>query len=32
VYFASWAYLVEPTVARVHWGRIAINPSALLMR
>ena len=26
VYFASWAYLVEPTVARFHWGRIAINP------
>jgi len=32
VYFASWAYLIEPAVARVHWGRIAINPSALLMR
>jgi hypothetical protein len=32
VYFASWAYLVEPTVARVHWGRIAINPPPLLMR
>ena len=32
VYFASWAYLVEPTVARVHWGRIAINPDPLLMR
>jgi hypothetical protein len=26
VYFASWAYLVEPTVARFHWGRVAINP------
>ena len=26
VYFASWGYLVEPTVARIHWGRIAINP------
>ena len=26
VYFASWAYLVEPTVVRFHWGRIAINP------
>ena len=26
VYFASWGYLVEPTVARFHWGRIAINP------
>lgn len=30
VYFASWAYLVEPTVARVHWGRIAINPDPLM--
>lgn len=26
VYFASWGYLVAPTVARVHWGRIAVNP------
>jgi hypothetical protein len=26
VYFASWGYLVEPTVVRFHWGRIAINP------
>jgi len=26
VYFASWVYVVEPTVARFHWGRIAINP------
>jgi hypothetical protein len=26
VYFASWGYLVDPTVARFHWGRIAINP------
>ena len=32
VYFGSWAYLVQPGVARVHWGRIAINPAALLMR
>ena len=32
VYFGSWAYLVEPAVARVHWGRIAINPSAGIMR
>ena len=32
VYFASWAYLVEPTIARVHWGRIAVNPSAAIMR
>jgi hypothetical protein len=32
VYFASWAYLVEPTVARVHWGHIAINPPPALMR
>jgi hypothetical protein len=32
VYFASWAYLVEPTVARVHWGRIAVNPAPLVMR
>jgi len=32
VYFGSWAYLVEPTVARVHWGRIAINPAPALMR
>lgn len=30
VYFASWAYLVEPAVARVHWGRIAINPDPLM--
>lgn len=26
VYFASWAYLVAPSVARVHWDRIAVNP------
>ncbi len=26
VYFASWAYLVDQAVARVHWGRIAVNP------
>ena len=26
VYFGSWAYLVEPAVARIHWDRIAINP------
>ena len=26
VYFASWVYMVQPTVARFHWGRIAINP------
>jgi hypothetical protein len=32
VYFASWAYLVQPTVARVHWGGIAINPPASIMR
>ena len=32
VYFASWAYLVEPTIARVHWGGIAINPSPTIMR
>ena len=32
VYFASWAYLVEGGVARVHWGRIAINPGLALMR
>jgi hypothetical protein len=32
VYFGSWAYLVEPTVARVHWGGIAINPPPALMR
>jgi hypothetical protein len=32
VYFASWAYLTEDTVARVHWGRIAINPGLQLMR
>lgn len=32
VYFASWAYLVEPTVARVHWGSIAINPPPAIMR
>ncbi len=30
VYFGSWAYLVEPTIARIHWGRIAINPPALM--
>lgn len=30
VYFGSWAYLVEPTVARIHWGRIAINPASLM--
>ncbi len=32
VYFGSWAYLVEPTVARVHWGAIAINPVPAIMR
>ena len=32
VYFASWAYLTDDLVARVHWGRIAINPSLALMR
>jgi hypothetical protein len=32
VYFGSWAYLVEPTIARVHWGGIAINPVPALMR
>ena len=32
VYFASWAYLVQPTVARVHWGSIAINPTPAIMR
>jgi hypothetical protein len=25
VYFASWAYIVEPAVFRFHWGRIAIG-------
>jgi hypothetical protein len=30
VYFASWAYLVDTTVARVHWGRIAVNPDPLM--
>ena len=30
VYFGSWAYLVAPTVARIHWGRIAINPASLM--
>lgn len=30
VYFASWAYLVDPTVARVHWGRVAVNPDPLM--
>jgi len=30
VYFASWAYLPEPAVARVHWGRIAVNPDSLM--
>jgi hypothetical protein len=32
VYFGSWAYLVEPTIARVHWGAIAINPAPAIMR
>ncbi|HEY6959275.1 MAG TPA: hypothetical protein VI814_10650 [Candidatus Limnocylindria bacterium] len=32
VYFASWAYLPEATVARVHWGAIAINPQLQLMK
>jgi len=32
VYFASWAYLPDPTIARVHWGRITINADPLLMR
>jgi hypothetical protein len=32
VYFASWAYLPEAAVARVHWGRISVNPPPLLMR
>ena len=32
VYFASWAYLTSEQVARVHWGRIAVNPSLQLMR
>ena len=32
VYFASWAYLVQPTIARVHWGSIAINPPPAIMR
>jgi len=32
IYFASWAYLVQPTVARVHWGSIAINPPPAIMR
>lgn len=26
VYFGSWVYLVEPSVTRFHWGRIAVNP------
>lgn len=30
VYFASWAYLAETAVARVHWGRIAVNPDRLM--
>ena len=32
VYFASWAYLPDATVARVHWGAIAINPQLQLMK
>jgi len=32
VYFGSWAYLVDNEVARVHWGRIAVNPALQLMR
>ena len=32
IYFASWAYLTDELVARVHWGRIAINPGLALMR
>lgn len=32
VYFASWAYLVQPTIARVHWAGIAINPPPAIMR
>ena len=32
VYFASWAYLVTPTIARVHWGGLAINPPPAIMR
>ena len=26
VYFASWIYLPDPEIARMHWGRIAVNP------
>lgn len=26
VYFASWIYLPDPEIARLHWGRIAVNP------
>jgi hypothetical protein len=25
VYFASWGYIPEPSIARFHWGRVAIN-------
>ena len=32
VYFGSWAYLVDATVARIHWGAIAINPPSGIMR
>ena len=32
VYFASWAYLPDATIARVHWGAIAINPQLQLMK
>jgi hypothetical protein len=32
VYFASWAYLAQRTVVRVHWGSIAINPPPAIMR
>ncbi|MHB8631753.1 MAG: hypothetical protein ACYC9W_07490 [Candidatus Limnocylindria bacterium] len=32
VYFGSWAYLVDATVARIHWGAIAVNPSSGIMR
>lgn len=26
VYFASWIYFPEAELARMHWGRIAVNP------
>jgi hypothetical protein len=32
VYFASWAYLVQPTIARVHWGALSVNPLPAIMR